>query len=387
MKKKSILALLLVVCMPLAGCQGNRPDPKATASQKPTSDSLTTSQTPITTAPSQSEEDMVPVAPLPPEIENPVTTPPVEEPVVTPPAEEPVVTPPVEMPPPAKEPIVTPPTEEQPPTPPETTPSPDSNAPAVTVHPRLYWEGNTPKLAVTWTNSSSYSIEYGHGYSIQRLEGNQWVYPEYEGNDYVITLEAYELKSGCSIKKTYSLHYYLGIPGQYRFVSHYYVDDGNGRYQSHEVSAEFTLDWTEDDFRDLKTFEPTFTSRYLSTPAKTDDFQYPEATALYTTDQFWEYSLANESVFDLSEYHALWSEYSDNFFEDHYLIIIPLEGGADSVDNEVHLLQANYLGNHHVFIGRQYQDAGSSAWHIILEVEKPERSSFPRGPYVQTTLF
>ncbi|MBQ3215439.1 MAG: hypothetical protein IJB11_04890 [Oscillospiraceae bacterium] len=493
MNKIRILSLALAVCL-LAGCRSNSSEPEVSTSQKPIANAPTTSQTQATT-PSQTEGEVVPA----PE----TTAPSVDEPIETPPtinwSDWIDVVPAI----PDDEPVDTPPIEE-----PSVTPPPETDAPAVSVIPLLYWNYGKPRLSVTWINNADYSIEYGHSFGIQQLDGEQWVRAEY--GTYPSTAIAYGLWPGQCAHEDYALTYFYGTPGQYRFISDYYVDDGTGRYVSHEVTAEFTLsdtigqptefdpgdvtvepqlywedglpklavkwtnnsshtittcdcccvlqrlvdgqwvfseyededrvcwlvgcdfdpgesyvikyrpdsylgisgqyrfvgyydvegisgdyvsygeftlDWSEEELRDVPTFEPAFTARYLSTPALIDEVQYPEPIALYTTDQFWEYSLANESAFDLREYHTLWSEYSDNFFDDHYLIVIPLEGGVDSVDHEVQLLQGNYLGNHHVFIGRQRQDEGSGSWHIILEVEKPKSSSFPRGPYVQTTLY
>ncbi|MBE6924809.1 MAG: hypothetical protein E7466_06200 [Ruminococcaceae bacterium] len=360
MNKIRILSLALAVCL-LAGCRSNSSEPEVSTSQKPIANAPTTSQTQATT-PSQTEGEVVPA----PE----TTAPSVDEPVETPPTINwsdwiDVVT---KIP--VDEPVVVPPEEIDP--------------LDVTVEPRLYWEDSIPKLAVKWTNNSSHTITICDCHNVQQLVDDQWIYSEYEGKRFNYTADGDDILPGQSLEWHYGANFYVGASGQYRFVSDYGVDVGTGPYVSQEVTAEFTLDWN---YCDLPTFEPVFTSRYLSTPALIDEVQYPEPIALYTTDQFWEYSLANESAFDLREYHTLWSEYSDNFFDDHYLIVIPLEGGADTIDNEVHLLQANYLGNHHVFIRRQNLDEGSGSWHIILEVEKPKSSSFPRGPYVQTTLY
>ncbi|MBE6924808.1 MAG: hypothetical protein E7466_06195 [Ruminococcaceae bacterium] len=254
----------------------------------------------------------------------------------------------------------------------------------VTVTPSLYWKEGRLCMDLAWSNHSVHTILYGHHFSLRRLEGEEWVRIEYEPNKIVTPDIALILHPGQSKTETYYVGscYYFGQPGQYRLTTSYDVEDENG-YIPQKIIAEFTVNQALLN-RGRNTFDVAFSSASFSTPVIGAYMPEPVSTAVYTPKQLDSYIAANEEFYDFATFEPLRAKCDNTYFDNHYVIIVPVVGAQDAVDNEVVQLQGDYLGNHQVTVSRQYRSIGTGAWHIVLEVEKEEFSTISHGPYVET---
>ena len=129
----------------------------------------------------------------------------------------------------------------------------DANSPVITPGPtqtgsqgltvsidRLNPEEGT--LLVKWRNDTPYEAFYGSSFTIERLEGEEWVSCLVR-EDLAFDLVAYELKAGQTLERSYRLtgNFDISAPGTYRFQTSCYLYDKGYYATDYTLTAEFTV--------------------------------------------------------------------------------------------------------------------------------------------------
>ena len=129
----------------------------------------------------------------------------------------------------------------------------DANSPVITPGPtqtgsqgltvsidRLDPEEGT--LVVKWHNDTPYEAFYGSSFTIERLEGEEWVSCLIR-EDLAFDLVAYELKAGQTLERSYRLtgNFDISAPGTYRFQTSCYLYDKGYYATDYTLTAEFTV--------------------------------------------------------------------------------------------------------------------------------------------------
>lgn len=107
---------------------------------------------------------------------------------------------------------------------------------------RVYTEEDRVQLKVIWSNQTGGRMIYGEPYSIERLEGKEWVSCAKDALTPFITV-GYALEAGQETTKTYTVSRLFDVsrPGTYRFKTSCSVYEAGKDRRDCSLWVEFTL--------------------------------------------------------------------------------------------------------------------------------------------------
>ena len=260
-----------------------------------------------------------------------------------------------------------------------------SDFPGVEAHVSgISTEKESATIDVTWINRTQYDVMYGEPYSIERLEGGEWVGCSKNENNAFITI-GYKLSAGDEISKKYRISdlFDVSVPGTYRFKSSCAVYAGGERSQICHVWTEFTLENgnSQDDDQKIST-KVQWCARYIRTDGHQDDGIFPRAVVIDSLQELKDYYTAYHEIFDLERRDTVYADttlgfldacdtYDAAYFEKNFLVFVLLEEVSGSVRHEVLDVEWNEKQKLSVSINRKVPEEGTddmAQWHIILEL-------------------
>ena len=252
----------------------------------------------------------------------------------------------------------------------------------------LNWNGseNETSFVVIWNNTTKHDVTYGAAYTVERLEGEQWVSCAMQGEMSFIAI-GYELKAGSSREETYSLTgiYDVSSPGVYRFKADCYVHDNGQMSTKCELVAEFTVGNMKDSDGAAATgTKVDWCAQYIRTDCASEAGLFPGIRIIRSLQELKDYYNTWQEVFDLERKEQVYSDttigfldvcdqFDQAFFEKNYLIFVLLEEGSGSVRHEVRSVSQTANREIVISIDRKVPEAGTcdeAQWHIILELSR-----------------
>ena len=226
-------------------------------------------------------------------------------------------------------------------------------------------EGEKNTLSVLWRNETDFDVTYGSSYEIQRLEEDTWVSCAMQ-EDIVFHLLAYCLMSGQSNTEIYDLTglYDISQPGTYRFVTDCFVYNDPETSTKCQLFAEFAV-------ADAPV-SLDFRAQYIRT-----NWHPTDASPIQLVDNA--QTLADWQAACLAaqpEHKAVQtacSDYTSNFFQDHYLILVLLEEPSGSITHKVRQVSQAYDQSVLISIDRNVPESGTddmAQWYVIVELSR-----------------
>ena len=244
-------------------------------------------------------------------------------------------------------------------------------------------EGTT--LFVTWDNKTEHDVIYGAAYTIERLDGEEWVSCAKQEELSFIEI-AYELKAGRQTNKSYDLTntYDVSIPGAYRFQTVCYVHENGESSVQCELTAEFTVDRDQSEVVKQTGESLEWCAQYIRTNGYQEGAAFPGVVIIESAQALTDYYIANRDTFDLERKDAVYADttigfldacdqYDAHFFEHSYLVFVLLEEGSGSVRHEVRSVEQTAGGKLAVSIDTRVPEVGTAdmaQWHIMLELSR-----------------
>lgn len=245
---------------------------------------------------------------------------------------------------------------------------------------------NKTTLVVEWINHSKYEITYGEPYSIERLDGGEWVSCAIAEN-LAFEMPAYPLAAGKKTKKTYVLTNIFDIssPGHYRFKTDCYVEEAPAKSTKCELVAEFVV-LNEEGTEGIKATGTAvqYGVRYIRTDGGSDGVLFPCIRIIHSLQELKDYYNTWHEVFDLERKEKVHGDttigfldacdaYDEAFFEKNYLIFVLLEEGSGSIHHEVRSVEQTPDQLISISVDRKVPEVGTTdmaQWHIILELSR-----------------
>ena len=253
----------------------------------------------------------------------------------------------------------------------------------------LNWQQEDGKttLTVTWNNNTDLDAVYGAAYTIERLDGEEWVSCAIQ-DDLAFIAIAYELKAGRTVKESYNLTatYDVSSPGTYRFKTDCYVHENATTSTKCELIAEFTIGRIKCREESKVTgTEVAWCAQYVRTNGGYEaQVLYPCVRIIHSLQELNDYYNTWHEVFDLERKDQVYADttigfldvcdqYDEAFFEENYLIFVLLEEGSGSVRHEVRSVEQTEDQKISISIDRNVPEVGTddmAQWHIILELSR-----------------
>lgn len=244
-------------------------------------------------------------------------------------------------------------------------------------------EGTT--LFVTWDNKTEHDVIYGAAYTIERLDGEEWVSCAKQEELSFIEI-AYELRAGQQTNKSYELTntYDVSIPGTYRFQTVCHVYETGETSVKCELTAEFTIDSKQTDAGKETGEALEWCAQYIRTNGGQEGVAFPGVVIIESAQALTDYYTANKDTFDLDRKDTVYADttigfldacdqFDEAFFEKSCLVFVLLEEGSGSVRHEVRSVEQTAGGKLAVSIDTRVPEVGTddmAQWHIILELSR-----------------
>lgn len=251
----------------------------------------------------------------------------------------------------------------------------------------IVWNDDEIKLYVDWINETVYDALYGEMFTVEREINGDWISCQTLDN-LAFTSIGYELKSGITQNKTYSLTDTFDISqnGKYRFKTDCLVYDKGrgGEYTECELWAEFTVTRIGDTSNEVKKTFVEFETQYIRTNGYREGIEYPVIKIIRSVQELNDYYEANKEIYDLERREDPSSDnsigfldacdkYDEAYFEDQILVMVLLEEGSGSNRHNVDNVKISSDGKLYVSISSIIPEAGTydmAEWHILIEPEK-----------------
>lgn len=170
------------------------------------------------------------------------------------------------------------------------------------------------------------------------------------------------------------------------------------------ASLEISQDDSINDSEAENTTPIDFVAQYIRTDGYQDGAKYPKVEIIENKENLAAYYITYREIYNLERRDAVYSDtsigfldacdqYTEEFFQENYLIFVLLEEGSGSISHEVERLGLNDTQTRlRVDIHRDVPEVGTAdmaEWHIILELNRDNLIESPNDihVYLDGTLF
>lgn len=233
-------------------------------------------------------------------------------------------------------------------------------------------------LEIEWISHSKEEAIFGASYTIERLEGKQWV-SCLKAEDAAFDALAYVLLPGQTRKEVYRPDglFDLSKPGTYRFRSECSAE-GQDRCQ---VWAEFSVGKQAAQ----QTVGPlAFNARYIRSHTYLENVRFPHVLVIKSTEELDEAMKLGSGIEDGSADPK--TLYDEAFFASKYLIVVALQASSGSARYEVSSVNRQEDGSVRVCVDVQMPQIGTcdmALWYILLELDRSDMVASEQNVQVQ----